>query len=51
MFIRSNFLKTERNNLLKHNINAHLLDQAIARCVAMYKSASSNEAIRKKIIC
>jgi IS605 OrfB family transposase len=40
--LRSKYLKSIRDSLIKHNINAHLLDQAVSRCVAMYKSAISS---------
>jgi IS605 OrfB family transposase len=36
--LRSNYLKNAKEELCLHNINKHILDQSIARCVAMYKS-------------
>ena len=37
--LRSKYLSKDKENLCKYNINKHILDQSIARCVAMYKSA------------
>ncbi|XWV26701.1 putative transposase [Tupanvirus soda lake] len=46
--LRSNYLKDEKESLCKHNINKHILDQSIARCVAMYKSCLTK--LKKKQI-
>jgi hypothetical protein len=37
--LRNNYLSEAKNKYCKHNINKHILDQSIARCVAMYKSS------------
>ncbi|AFX93238.1 putative transposase [Megavirus courdo11] len=40
--LRTKYLKSDKEKLCKHKVNKHLLDQAISRCVAMYKSAITN---------
>ncbi|XWV26694.1 putative transposase [Tupanvirus soda lake] len=46
--LRSNYLKEAKESLCLNNINKHILDQSIARCVAMYKSSLTK--IKKKQI-